>query len=141
MGGSKAQRARRVRRVLELSTAGMTIPEISERMKSENFAASERTVWNDLNSLEAQQYQDEILRKQLTDITIAPIGLRLKYRGLLLNRMMPQKIESKAEVTYEDKKYAIILSNVGAKSWEQVKADQESTEDKSTDESNTSPKG
>ena len=95
MGGSKAQRNRRARRVLELTTAGMTIPDISEMMKSEGFAASERTVWRDLNSVEAKDYQDEILRKQLTDITLADIGLRLKYRDKLLDKLMPQKIEQK----------------------------------------------
>jgi len=99
MGGSKAQRKRRVRRVLELSTAGMTIPDISDMMKDEGFAASERTVWNDLNSVEAKDYLAEILRKQLTDITIADIGLRLKFRGKLLDNLMPKKIEQKLDAT------------------------------------------
>ena len=89
MGGSKAQRKRRVRRVLELSTAGMTIPDISKLMKEEGYAASERTVWGDLNSVEAQQYLGEILSKQLTDITIADIELRLKYRGKLIDKLLP----------------------------------------------------
>ncbi len=97
MGGSKAQRKRRVRRVLELSTSGMTIPDISEMMKSEGYAASERTVWGDLNSIEAQDYLEEILRKQLTDITIAEIGLRLKYRGRLLDKLLPSRIEQRVE--------------------------------------------
>jgi len=97
MGGSKAQRKRRVRRVLELSTSGMTIPDISDMMKGEGYAASERTVWSDLNSVEAQEYLEEVLRKQLTDITIADIGLRLKYRGKLLDKLMPSKIEQKIE--------------------------------------------
>lgn len=97
MGGSKAQRKRRLRRVLELSTSGMTIPDISTLMKQEGYAASERTIWNDLNSVEAQDYLEEILRKQLTDITIADIGLRLKYRGKLLDKLLPSKIEQKVE--------------------------------------------
>ena len=97
MGGSKAARKRRVRRVLELSTSGMTIPDISEMMKDEGFAASERTVWSDLNSIEAQEYTEEILRKQLTDIILAPIGLRLQYRGKLLDKLLPSKIEQKVE--------------------------------------------
>ena len=97
MGGSKTQRKRRVRRVLELSTLGMTLPKISIKMKSEGYAASERTVWSDLNSVEAQDYLEEVLRKQLADITIADIGLRLKYRGQLLNKLLPSKIEQKVE--------------------------------------------
>ena len=99
MGGSKAQRKRRVRRVLELSTSGMTIPQISEQMKDEGFKASERTVWSDLNSVEAKVYTEEILRKQLTDITLADIKTRLKYRGRLLDNLMPKKTESKVETT------------------------------------------
>jgi len=95
--GSKAQRKRRLRRVLELSTAGMTIPDISTQMKTEGFAASERTVWTDLNSIEAKDYQAEILRKQLTDITIADIKTRLKYRGKLLDKLMPSKVEQKVQ--------------------------------------------
>ena len=97
MGGSKAQRKRRVRRVLELSTSGMTIPDISAMMKKEGFAASERTVWSDLNGIEAKDYMEEILRKQLTDITIADIALRLQYRGKLLDKLLPSKIEQKVE--------------------------------------------
>jgi len=86
-----------VRRVLELSTSGMTIPDISDMMKNEGFAASERTVWSDLNSIEAKDYLEEILRKQLTDISLAPIVVRLKYRGKLLDKLMPSKIEQKVE--------------------------------------------
>ncbi len=97
MGGTIAQRKRRVRRVLELSTSGMTIPDISARMIKEGFKASERTVWSDLNGIEAKDYQAEILRKQLTDITIADIRLRLKYRGKLLDKLMPSKVEQKIE--------------------------------------------
>ncbi len=88
-----------MRRVLELSTSGMTIPDISTMMKGEGYAASEHTVFNDLHSVEAEDYLAEILRKQLTDITIAKIGLRLKYRGKLLDNLMPKKIEQKLEAT------------------------------------------
>lgn len=97
MGGSKAARARRVRRVLELSTAGMIISEISSKMIAEGYAASVRTVKKDLHSIEAKAYLEEILRKQLTDITIADIELRLKYRGKLLDKLLPSKIEQKVE--------------------------------------------
>lgn len=97
MGGRESQKKRRVRRVLELSSAGATIPDISALMKKEGFKASERTVWSDLNSIEAKQYTEEILRKQLSDITIANISLRLKYRGKLLDKLLPSKIEQKVE--------------------------------------------
>ncbi len=39
MGGSKAARKRRVKRVLELSTSGMTIPQISAALKKEGIHA------------------------------------------------------------------------------------------------------
>lgn len=103
MGGSKAARARRLRRVLELSTVGMTIPDISAKMKQEGFQASERTVWNDLHSIEAKDYQEEILRKQLVDITIADVPVRLKYRDKLLDKLMPRKIEQKISGEFEGK--------------------------------------
>ena len=92
-----------MRRVLELSTAGMTIPDISAKMKLEGFAASERTVWNDLHSVEVKAYQEEILRKQLTDITIADISLRLKYRDKILDKLLPKKIEQKVSGDLQQK--------------------------------------
>jgi len=97
MGGSKAQRKRRVRRVLELRTMGMTILDISKVMKGEGYAASERTVWSDLNSVEAKEYLDEILLKQLRDIALADIGLRLKHRGNLIDKLLPSKIEGEVQ--------------------------------------------
>ena len=99
MGGSKAARKRRVKRVLELSTSGMTIPQISAALKKEGIHAfSERTVWDDLNSVEAQEYLDELIRKQLSDITIEKSSnLRMKYRGQLIMRLLPSKVEQKVE--------------------------------------------
>lgn len=105
MGGSSAARKRRVKRVLELSTSGMTIPLISAALKKEGIHAfSERTVWDDLNSVEAQEYLDELIRKQLIDITIEKSSnLRMKYRGQLIMRLLPSKVEQKVEgevITY-----------------------------------------
>ena len=97
MGGSKAERQRRVRRVLELSTLGMTIPQISAQMRAEGFKAGERTVWSDLNGVEAQEYIGEILRRQFADISMAPLRLRLKYRGKILDRLLSSKIVRKVE--------------------------------------------
>lgn len=105
MGGSSAARKRRVKRVLELSTSGMTIPQISAALKKEGIHAfSERTVWADLNSVEAKEYLDELIRKQLTDITTEKdSNLRMKYRGQLIMRLLPSKVEQKVEgdiITY-----------------------------------------
>lgn len=119
MGGSIAAKKRRVRRVLELSVAGMTIPEISTLMLKEGHAASERTVWADQNSIEAQEYLEEIMRKQLTDITIADIDLRLKYRGKLLDNLIPQKVlqkveqETKVEVSVPELNIEGLLADFG----------------------------
>ncbi len=104
MGGSKIARARRVKRVLELATAGMTIPDISALLIKQGHAASERTVHKDLNGVEAKEYLDELIRKQLTDITTEPnSNLRMKYRGQLIMRLLPSKVEQKVEgdiITY-----------------------------------------
>ena len=108
MGGSKAARKRRVKRVLELSTSGMTIPQISAALKKEGIHAfSERTVWDDLNSVEAKEYLDELIRKQLSDITIEKSSnLRMKYRGQIIMRLLPAKVEQKVQgelITYNVK--------------------------------------
>ncbi|KKL49447.1 hypothetical protein LCGC14_2315380 [marine sediment metagenome] len=98
MGGSKAARLRRVKKALELATAGMTIPEISARLIKEGHAASPRTIAKDLNGVEAQAYLDELIRKQLTDITIEEdSNLRMKYRGQLIMRLLPSKVEQKVQ--------------------------------------------
>ncbi len=107
MGGSKAARRRRVKKALELATAGMTIPEISARLIKEGHAASERTVGKDLRGVEAQEYLDELIRKQLTDITIEKdSNLRMKYRGQIIMRLLPAKVEQKVQgevITYDVK--------------------------------------
>ena len=107
MGGSKAARLRRVKKALELATAGMTIPEISARLIKEGHAASPRTIAKDLNGVEAQAYLDELIRKQLTDITIEEdSNLRMKYRGQLIMRLLPSKVEQKVQgevITYDVK--------------------------------------
>lgn len=108
MGGSKTARARRTRRVLELTITGMTIPDISKTMIAEGFAASERTVWDHQQNAEAQAFLKELLRRQLGDITIAPREERLKYRDKLLGKLIPTRIEQRinhdgeVEVTIPD---------------------------------------
>ena len=105
MGGSKTARLLRVKKALELLTAGMTIPEISARLIKEGYAASERTIAKDLNGVEAKEYLDELIRKQLTDITIEKdSNLRMKYRGQLIMRLLPNKVEQKVQsevITYD----------------------------------------
>lgn len=105
MGGSKAKRKIRVTRALELMSSGLTIGEISKMMIYEGYAASERTIWSDLNGVEAKEYLGELIRKQLADIAIEPdSNIRMKYRDKLLDKMMPSKIVQKVErkvVTYD----------------------------------------
>jgi hypothetical protein len=73
------------RRTLELRCKGMTIPQIATMFKNEGWSVSQHTIWKDLHSKTAQKFTEELLRKQLTDITNCPdIKTRLKYRNRLL---------------------------------------------------------
>lgn len=86
----------RLARALELKIRGLTYAEISKRMTEEGYnKVSLRTINRLLNSLEAQNYVEELKRLQLRDITIAEIPLRLKYRDKLLDKLMPRKVEQR----------------------------------------------
>lgn len=66
-------------------------------MREEGFSTSKRTVWADLHSATAEEFIEELKRRQLADIALAGDNyeIRLKYRDLLLDKLMPRKVEQK----------------------------------------------
>jgi len=56
------------------------------------------TIYTHRNGLTAQMLVDELLRQQQRDIVKADNpALRMKYRDLLLAKLMPQRVEQKIE--------------------------------------------
>jgi hypothetical protein len=79
----------RQHRPLKLRCRGLTIPQIAAQLTDEGWKASQHTVWKDLHSKIAQDYTEELLRKQLADIANCPDNkTRLKYRDKLLKMLM-----------------------------------------------------
>jgi hypothetical protein len=90
----------RISRIFELRCLGYTIPQISDKLQEESFKTgySERQVWRDLHSDEANRMAEEILRRQLMDIAIADdLKDRMFFRDKILSKIMPRKIESRVE--------------------------------------------
>lgn len=90
---SLRQTARR-RRIFELRVVGLTIPQISEKLKEEGYrvGASEHTVYRDLHSGEAKEFVEELLRRHLANISMEEDrAVKLKYYDRLLDKMMPAK--------------------------------------------------
>jgi orotate phosphoribosyltransferase-like protein len=82
----------RLNRAFELKMRGMSDAEISKTMKGEGFKhVSRRTISRLMTSVEATRKIEELERLQLRDIAIADLPLRLKYRGKLLDKLMPRK--------------------------------------------------
>jgi hypothetical protein len=76
------------RRTLELRCKGLTIPQIATILKNEGWSVSQHTIWKDLHSKTAQDFTEELLRKQFRDIAECPDAkTRLKYRDRLLKIM------------------------------------------------------
>lgn len=99
MTNSELKREVRRKRVIELRCVGLTQPQICEKLREEGFRTSRRTVWEDLHSATAEDFIEELKRRQLADIALAgnDYEIRLKYRDLLLDKMMPRKVEQKTE--------------------------------------------
>jgi hypothetical protein len=101
MGGKNdLKRATRRQRIFELRVLGLTIPQISETLKNEGYriGTSEHTVYDDLHSGEAKEFVEELLRRQLANIAVEENRtMKLKYYDRLLDKLMPQKVESKVE--------------------------------------------
>jgi len=94
------RQAKRRQRIFELRVLGLTIPQISEKLKEEGYriGTSERTVHVDLHSGEAKEFVEELLRRQLANIAMEENrAVKLKYYDRLLDKLMPQKLESKVE--------------------------------------------
>lgn len=99
MTNSKVKQEARRKRVIELRCVGLTQAQICEKLREEGFRTSERTVWADLHSATAEDFIEELKRRQLADIALAgdDYEVRLKYRDLLLDKIMPRKVEQKTE--------------------------------------------
>jgi len=93
----------RQRRTIELHVQGATIPEIVQKLTTENIKASERTIFRDLHSEMAADYLSpfakELIRKQNRDIEAAlNLGLRLRARDRLIGRVLPRRQIIKTEI-------------------------------------------
>jgi len=85
----------RRRRVIELRCLGLTIPQISEKLRDEGFRASEKTIWNDLHSSTVEDFVEELKRRQLADIALSEeYKTRLHFRDRLLDKLIPKQIKS-----------------------------------------------
>jgi hypothetical protein len=77
---------------------GLTIPQIVEKLEDEGTASCEKTVFRDLHSSTVDDYVEELQRKQFADITLSEnYNVRLRYRDLMLEKLMPRKVEQKTE--------------------------------------------
>jgi len=135
--GWKAWRIERLLKMLELKALGLT-----DKQVADNMPISKSTVSRELNSSQAIEIGRMLRRraegmvmplvmKQLQQIegdkSLTP-GQKLIYRGKLIGTLatlVPKQIESKSEVTLDTKEFTILLSDVGAESWEKVKKDAE----------------
>jgi hypothetical protein len=85
-------------RVIELRCEGCTIARICEKLREEHIEVSERTVWDDLHSPQAQELIEELTRQQLQDIaSLKKASSRLHWRDVLLEKLLPRK-QDKVEV-------------------------------------------
>ena len=69
----------RQRRALELCCKGLTIPQIAAQLTAEGYKVSQHTVWKDRLSKIAQDFTEELLRKQLADITKCPDNIGILW--------------------------------------------------------------
>jgi len=94
------QYARR-KRVIELRVLGMKEEQIIQKMNEEGYKVrSRRTIIRDLQSTQAQEYRDELIRQQQADITLASRdhpSLAMKYRAHIIELLTPRQIEQKIE--------------------------------------------
>jgi hypothetical protein len=82
--------AGRIRRTIELRAHGYSYPKIHGAMRLEGYKTSEMTIRRDLQTDEAHAFRDELLRRQLEDITVAEdVEVRLKWRAHILDKLFP----------------------------------------------------
>jgi hypothetical protein len=93
----------RDRRMVELKAMGYTAAQIVDRLKTEGYnKCSLVTVNRFLAKIRfddpTPEFKEELLRRQLQDISLAEIEQRLKYRGQIISDLMPTKLEHKGEL-------------------------------------------
>jgi hypothetical protein len=87
-----------IQRIVHLWGIGATAEETVKALKGEGVKISLHCVYNLRRSLTAQQIIDELMREQRRDIARSEDpATRMKYRDLLLAKMVPQKIEQTVE--------------------------------------------
>jgi hypothetical protein len=88
--------------MIELKMRGFTNAAASLRMREEGYMkVCEKTIstfWQTMKRVSPYQIVEELQRQQLADITMSEDReVRLKYRDRLLDKLMPQRIESRSE--------------------------------------------
>lgn len=90
----KTIKTKRRIRVVECWAMGLTLVETVKVMRDGGFRISTATAHRDRHSTTAQEYVDELIRRQLRDIALAELEQKLNYRDKLLGKLVPQKIEA-----------------------------------------------
>lgn len=89
----------RLRRVLEDATVGLSIVDITARLRAAGIEdADEDQVRADIESFAATDYIQELLRKQFLDITLADTETRLKSREKIISLILDQGPTKKTEI-------------------------------------------
>ena len=88
----KLKVAARRRRIIDLRCLGYKIPDIKNKLAEEGQFWSEDTIKTDLDSIDAQEYLQELKRQQAADIALCDDRqVRLEYRGREIDRLSPRK--------------------------------------------------
>ena len=95
MSKKKAKLKKAVRRlkVIELRVKGYNLEKIAKKL-----GVNEKTIRRDLKSQQTSDFIDELVRQQLLDINGSDVDVRLRYRDILLGKLLPRKIQSEANV-------------------------------------------
>ena len=87
-----------IQRIVNLWGIGATAEETVKALKDEGVKISVHCVYNIRHGFTAQEIIDELMREQRRDIAKSENpSVRMKYRDLMLAKLMPQKIEQKLE--------------------------------------------
>jgi len=87
-----------IQRIVNLWGIGASAEETVKALQDENVEISLHAVYNIRKGLTAQQMIDELQREQQRDIAKCETpALKMKYRDLLLAKLIPQRVEQKIE--------------------------------------------
>ena len=87
-----------IQRIVNLWGIGASAEETVKALQDEDVKISLHAVYNIRRGLTAQQMIDELQREQQRDIAKCDdSALKMKYRDLLLAKLIPQKVEQKIE--------------------------------------------